>query len=352
MATKAKFISSGVTGTTSTVGDIRFNVVGADYSGFYRMDGRASGVLPANAQAGLVNLGLAAIPNAQNRKIRMGGALGTTGGTLARTLTQANMPSGNIVGTTNTDGDHDHGISGNNGVRNAANLAPRANNGTQATSAGAITANANTNPHGHTFTVPTGGTATPFNLSFATVSVGYYICLDNTQINTWIPINGDVKHAFNTVDHNGWILLDGRLKTALTATQQAVATALGIGVNLPNGANRTIKMKGAVYTLAGNDSLILALANLPNVNVNVTSTTSGNTHDHILNNGTVRSANNNAVNWASVQNGQRDMPAETIGIDPAGAHPHNYSLAVGGNDTPISLLTPYLTANAFIYLGL
>lgn len=352
MATRARFISSGVTGTTSSIGDIRFNVVGADYSGFFRMDGRATGVLPANAQAGLATLGLAAIPNAQNRKIRQGGALGTTGGTLARTLTQANMPIGNIVGNAPSGGDHDHGITGNNGVRNAANLAPRANNGTQATSQGAITANASNNQHGHTITASTGGTATVFNLPFAYVTVGYYICLDNTQINTWLPLDGDIKHAFNTVDHNGWVLLDGRLKTALTATQQVVATALGIGANLPNPNGRTIKMKGAIYTIGGADSVILTLANLPNVNVTATSNTSPNTHDHTLNNGTVRSSNNNGVNWASVQNGPRDMPARTIGIDPAGAHVHQYTLAVGGANSPISLLTPYLTANTFIYFGL
>ncbi len=50
----------------------------------------------------------------------------------------------------------------------------------------------------------------------------------------WKPMHsqvynaGDVKYGFQTADHNGWILLDGRAKSGLTASQQAAATALGI----------------------------------------------------------------------------------------------------------------------------
>lgn len=45
---------------------------------------------------------------------------------------------------------------------------------------------------------------------------------------------GDVKTQYANVDALGWVLLDGRATNTLTATQQANATALGFGANIPN----------------------------------------------------------------------------------------------------------------------
>ncbi|WP_406844012.1 hypothetical protein [Flavobacterium soyae] len=48
---------------------------------------------------------------------------------------------------------------------------------------------------------------------------------------------GQITQAVWSSDFNGYVKLDGRAKTSLTATQQAHATALGIGANLPMADN-------------------------------------------------------------------------------------------------------------------
>jgi hypothetical protein len=49
---------------------------------------------------------------------------------------------------------------------------------------------------------------------------------------------GDCKSGLQAADHDGWVLLDGRTKSSLTAAQQTAATSLGIGTNLPNASGR------------------------------------------------------------------------------------------------------------------
>nr|WP_315248660.1 hypothetical protein [uncultured Flavobacterium sp.] len=70
--------------------------------------------------------------------------------------------------------------------------------------------------------------------------VGYYY-FDGTK---WQKIAGpkiaeygQIIQALWSSDFNGYIKLDGRAKTSLTANQQANATALGIGANLPIADN-------------------------------------------------------------------------------------------------------------------
>ncbi len=77
---------------------------------------------------------------------------------------------------------------------------------------------------------------------------------------------GDVKTGFQSADHNGWVKLNGRAKSALSATQQVQATALGIGTNLPDASNAFLVQNGsAVGTVAGSNTKTIAQANLPNV---------------------------------------------------------------------------------------
>lgn len=88
----------------------------------------------------------------------------------------------------------------------------------------------------------------------------------------WIDITsnqvGDIKFGFQTADHAGWVKLDGRLKSTLTATQQAQATALGIGTNLPNATDKVLKQKSSgVNTTGGGNTASILQANLPNINL-------------------------------------------------------------------------------------
>lgn len=55
---------------------------------------------------------------------------------------------------------------------------------------------------------------------------------------------GDIKTGIQSTDHNGWVKLDGRLKSSLTTTQQSQATSLGIGSNLPDATNSHLIQNG------------------------------------------------------------------------------------------------------------
>jgi hypothetical protein len=79
-------------------------------------------------------------------------------------------------------------------------------------------------------------------------------------------ILGDIKYGFETVDHLGWVLLDGRLKSSLNPTQQAAATSLGIGDNIPDASDKYLSQAsaGALAALSGANSVLLARSNLPN----------------------------------------------------------------------------------------
>jgi hypothetical protein len=82
---------------------------------------------------------------------------------------------------------------------------------------------------------------------------------------------GDCKSGLQAGDHNGWILLNGRAKSTLTASQQTAATNLGIGVNLPNASGRAF-VQGTLGATIGSSTI--SQSNLPNVNL------SGGNHGH------------------------------------------------------------------------
>ena len=109
-----------------------------------------------------------------------------------------------------------------------------------------------------------------------------------------LPINqynlGDVKTGIQTGDHNGWVKLDGRLKSTLTASQQTQATVLGIGTYLPDATNAVLmQSSGTLGTVTGSMSTTLAPNQLPNiaptitVNSTVATMQSAGAHQHPLN---------------------------------------------------------------------
>lgn len=106
-----------------------------------------------------------------------------------------------------------------------------------------------------------------------------------------LPINqyslGDVKTGIQTGDHNGWVKLDGRLKSTLTASQQTQATVLGIGANLPDATNAVLmQSSGTLGTVTGSMSATIAQNQLPNiaptitVNSTVSTMQNAGNHDH------------------------------------------------------------------------
>lgn len=78
---------------------------------------------------------------------------------------------------------------------------------------------------------------------------------------------GNVKSGFQGVDHFGWILLDGRATSTLTANQQTVAAQLGWGANIPDATGALAKMTsetpGTLNGVFGNARHIIT-RNLPN----------------------------------------------------------------------------------------
>ena len=107
------------------------------------------------------------------------------------------------------------------------------------------------------------------------VTPGYYFWNNSAAI--WqrlaSDVNiGDVKTGFQSADHNGWIRLDGRAISTLTAAQQAQATALGLSGNLPNADNAVLMQQssGTMGSISGSMSRTLAQNELPNISPTIT----------------------------------------------------------------------------------
>ena len=203
-----------------------------------------------------------------------------------------------------------------------------------------------------------------------------------------LPINqyslGDVKTGIQTGDHNGWVKLDGRLKSTLTASQQTQATVLGIGTNLPDATNAVLmQSSGTLGTVTGSMSATIAQNQLPNiaptitVNSTVSTMQNAGNHDHsirIVPSSTGGYANGNP---SAFKNGM--MPTTEVDADitdrigsasyintgiigSAGTHTHTMdahthsasatSINGGVTQQAIDKTPRSLVVNTFIYLGL
>lgn len=154
---------------------------------------------------------------------------------------------------------------------------------------------------------------------------------------------GDMKYSFQTIDHVGWVKLDGRLRTALSATQQTQATALGIGANIPNTADRTlVGVSGtkALNTTGGAAAVNLAQNQLPNVVPTATTPT--------VSIGTRGVASGSAYNMYSQSGNFNGFSSTDISVGGVTIS------SINGNVTQQSTPTqdPYIAANCYIYLGL
>jgi hypothetical protein len=170
---------------------------------------------------------------------------------------------------------------------------------------------------------------------------------------------GDVKTGFQSADHNGWVKLNGRAKSTLSATQQAQATALGIGSTLPNADNAFLVQNGsAVGTIAGSNTKTIAQANLPNVTLGGSTSTDGS-HSHTINvndntvilvsGGSVTAMKEGNNNWTA---GSTISSANVISS--AGSHSHTIttnSINGGVTQTALDITPKSLSVNTFIYLG-
>jgi hypothetical protein len=163
-----------------------------------------------------------------------------------------------------------------------------------------------------------------------------------------IPRVGDTKSGFQSADHNGWYLLDGRAVNTLSSTASANALALNLGSSIPNATDRFLKSVNgeSVNTLGGADDFSIARANLPNINFNATISSAGaHTHtytDNITTAKNVASGTNNPVANNTNANGTTDA---------AGNHTHTVSIPSGGSGTAVQYKPDFIVTNTFIYLG-
>lgn len=159
---------------------------------------------------------------------------------------------------------------------------------------------------------------------------------------------GDIKHSYQVSDHNGWVLLNGRLKTTLTASQQAEATALGFGANLPNISDKNIVGVSGTKPLNstnGSSSVTINQNQLPNVTL---TTSSDGAHIH-----KAGRATNVFLAFGFSQNLAPSAAGDDEDTSSAGTHSHTTS-SINGNvaQQPLNIQNPYLALNGFIYLGL
>ena len=177
---------------------------------------------------------------------------------------------------------------------------------------------------------------------------------------------GDVKYGFQTTDHNGWFLLNGRSISSLPAVNRAAANSL-FTTNLPNATERILKPKGSLGSTGGSNaatSVTIARGNLPIVNLTGTAASAGGHNHQIFPNGRAAVGNDSgsAGLWIPTPTGTGSQYVALNGplyknntTQSAGAHTHSVSMALNNTttQTPLSVSTEdaYLSVNVFIYLG-
>lgn len=165
-------------GPKTAYGTIKESLRTDDHNGWYKLDGRAINTLPVIAQTNAASIGLAGnLVDASSRLMRQGTPF-TTSGSNTITLTQANLPSYNMTGTTNTAGAHTHGKTYSGHVMTYV----AAGNATILQTAGPIAGTSNVptttdGAHTHTASVSAGGSATPLNVMPLSISYTYFIYL-------------------------------------------------------------------------------------------------------------------------------------------------------------------------------
>lgn len=159
---------------------------------------------------------------------------------------------------------------------------------------------------------------------------------------------GDIKSGFQSGDHSGWVKLDGRAKSTLSATQQAQATALGIGTNLPDATNAFLVQNGTTLgILSSSNTKTITQSNLPNVSF-MGNTNDAGAHTHT---GTVpgvftASGNNSGGSFPPGNN--YNFKYGTLDINQSGSHSHTVTVSSGGSGAALDITPRSLSVNTFI----
>ncbi len=189
------------------------------------------------------------------------------------------------------------------------------------------------------------------------VNPGFFYYSEGSWKKLTAKVNGygDIKHSYQAANHNGWYLLSGQLKSSLPPDAQAVATALGIGTNLPDTRDRIVKHRAATGETAGSfsgsNTISIVQSNLPNVTL---TTSSNGAHVHYY-----TDAYWSSENWGNSgffgSGGSQDYDNarvyDTQNTASAGAHTHTIPLNGGVTQAALDNRQASFNLNMFIYLG-
>ena len=176
------------------------------------------------------------------------------------------------------------------------------------------------------------------------------VCIDyeSAQNGASTPAHtvGDVKQGFQSADHDGWVLLNGRALSTLTAAQQAAAATVGLAGNLPDATNAYLSQNGAgLGSVSGSNAVTLTQANLPTA-VFTGTTSSDGAHTH-----TYTRYATIPTNSSTGGNNGRWRGTQGVQTSSSGVHTHTVSVDSGGGDVPFSIAPQTLSVNQFVYLG-
>jgi hypothetical protein len=171
---------------------------------------------------------------------------------------------------------------------------------------------------------------------------------------------GDLKASPDITDHEGWIILNGRALSTLTASQQSACATIGIVSNLPDIEGRTLVGSSgtkALRSVGGNDAVGIAQANLPAVNLSGASHGHGITetpHSHATSGGSGYWAMTGGgyrtptgSNWAAGPTSATEPATSNVTMSSSG----NLTFPLGGSGTALDVVNPYVKFFGFIYLG-
>tara|TARA_R110002111_G_scaffold256215_1_gene323236 strand:+ start:2496 stop:3449 length:954 start_codon:yes stop_codon:yes gene_type:complete len=214
-----------------------------------------------------------------------------------------------------------------------------------------------------TETDPTGGTTYTITGTSELLSVPYALhakTADNAFSGDYNDLNnkpslqhyGDIKQGFQSVDHDGWVRLDGRLISSLTATQQTQANLLSFTTNLPNATNAYLSQNEATLgELSGTNTKNISQNQLPNVALSGSTSSNGN-HTHALRMSS-STTGTNGIQSAIVTNATISSSSSSSVLS-GGNHSHTITTSsLNGDVTQVAfdVKPKTMSVNTFIYLG-
>lgn len=169
---------------------------------------------------------------------------------------------------------------------------------------------------------------------------------------------GDIKKGFQSGDHQGWYLLNGRNISALPVNAQTNAISLGFTTNIPDARGKFLKISANPTSIAiagGSNGSILTQANLPSSNfTGITTVGLAHSHNATDNYSIIQSVTSEPfVTFTLDDSGPKTRPDfyEDKTTTTSGAHSHSGTVTSNGSGSAFDNTPQYFVVNIFMYLG-